>query len=269
MARRAHRQRLSHSLPTLRGTTQHFIHRCSPRRGLQLTRAHLAEKHPHWPKHSRTPLAPVAQSILLSPPSLLRKLPPQSDKRQPAADDDAQESARPNRHGRRLTPSSFVLNRCDTALQWNKETRTEKPSTTASATSQHSAQPRTPTSGTFSASQDFDAGPQVAQRRTCSDAQHPGNPGREPSPLSDSNRRPPPYHGGFRAHARARPIPGRRRSPANRACLRTGGASRDVARVVSEVPTLSASRCFDRQRRPSDHKRVGSTGCAGSSSSSS
>jgi hypothetical protein len=56
------------------------------------------------------------------------------------------------------------------------------------------------------------------------------------SPLSDSNRRPPPYH--FRGHARAHAITRDTVFPANQVDLAAADMSRDVARVVSDVAVL-------------------------------
>ena len=57
-------------------------------------------------------------------------------------------------------------------------------------------------------------------------------------PLPDSNRRPPPYHGGFGASLAYMLDHSRHTFPANRTVRRTGHASRDVARVVSDVSVL-------------------------------
>jgi hypothetical protein len=62
------------------------------------------------------------------------------------------------------------------------------------------------------------------------------------SPLTDSNRRPPPYHGGFGAsHAYTRDHSDAV-SPANRAGPGAADASRDVSRVVSDVSVLCPLR---------------------------
>jgi hypothetical protein len=58
------------------------------------------------------------------------------------------------------------------------------------------------------------------------------------SPLTDSNRRPPPYHGGSGgSHAYTR-VQSRHSLPANRAKRGVMDASRDVVRVVSDVSVL-------------------------------
>jgi hypothetical protein len=57
------------------------------------------------------------------------------------------------------------------------------------------------------------------------------------SPLTDSNRRPPPYHVSGR-HARTRAISRGTVSPVNRADQEAGDASQGVTRVVSDVSVL-------------------------------
>jgi hypothetical protein len=58
------------------------------------------------------------------------------------------------------------------------------------------------------------------------------------SPLTDSNRRPPPYHGSLDVSCRTRAITHDTVSPGNLSLLRDRDASRDVARVVSDVSVL-------------------------------
>jgi hypothetical protein len=64
------------------------------------------------------------------------------------------------------------------------------------------------------------------------------------SPLPDSNRRPPPYHGGFYGSRACTRDHARQGFPANQSDLAAEDMSRDVARVVSDV-SVSCPRAVD------------------------
>jgi hypothetical protein len=86
------------------------------------------------------------------------------------------------------------------------------------------------------------------------------------SPLTDSNRRPPPYHGGFERHARtfARSLATHFRLQ-NRVVSAVGDASQDVASAVSDVSVLCPRADAERGNAPSRgaHDRPARAAAAG------